>query len=315
MRAILSFVVRAAITAGAFLWIFREVDVQRLWEVSRSIHPGWLVTAVLLFGVSELLCVTRWKLLVPAHPLLSWPFLANSFFVSHFFNIFLPTTIGGDVFRAYDLIKVTGNWRDSLASILVDRLAGMAGLVTLASISWFTFPAAREDPIVRAGFLGLCGAMAIAVGILGSRRVLRTFLKPFGKIGLGTLAAHTTQFQESIVRYRRKPKILLSAFGLSVGLQFLMTGTYWAVSSGMKLGIPPVYLLLTVPIISTVAMIPVSLNGWGIREGATILFMGRVGVSAEGALSLSLVCAFIQVGYGALGGILFLTRKLRRRRR
>ncbi len=312
LRTVVSVILRAAVTAFAFWWIFREVNLEGLRAVFRSANPLWLAGAVLLFGVAQLLCVARWRLLVPKNPALTFPFLADSFLVGLFFNTFLPTTVGGDVMRSYDLIKATGNWRDSLASVLVDRIAGMAALVGLALIPWLAFAPAREDPVLRAGFFGLCVVMIGVIGLFGSRRVLRAFLKPFGKIGLGTLAAHTKQFQESIVQYRRRPKTLAWALALSFALQVLGIGMYWATSLALALKIPPTLLFLIVPIISTVAMIPLSLNGWGIREGAMILFLDRIGVAAEGALSLSLVCALIPVGFGAVGGLLFLTRRLRK---
>ncbi len=87
-----------------------------------------------------------------------------------------------------------------------------------------------------------------------------------------------------------------------------------AVSKALHLSIPVLFLLLIVPIVVTVAQLPVSLNGWGIREWAAILLFGRIGIAADKALSLSLVSAAIPLLGGAIGGILFLARKRRRHR-
>ena len=86
---------RVAITAFAFWWISRRVDLESLRHILSSASRLWLFVSVALFFLAQMGCIWRWSLLVPAHPSLTWPFLANSFFVGSFFNTFLPTTVGG----------------------------------------------------------------------------------------------------------------------------------------------------------------------------------------------------------------------------
>lgn len=312
LKGLPSLLLRLGVTVFAFGWILRSVNFSSLRQIFGSADLRWLAVGVLLFFISILGCITRWSLLAPRHPSLTWFFLADSLLVGQFFNTFLPTTVGGDVVRGYDLIKATGEWKTSLASILTDRLIGLVGFLLFALSAWAVFPPAREDPLVRAFFAGFCGLVLVTFAVLGSRRVLQGMLTPFSKIGLGQLQSHAKQFQEALRGYLSRPKQLAAAFGVTAVIQVAAILLYAAVCRALHLAVPLAYLVLTVPIIITLAQIPVSLNGWGIREGATVLFLNQIGVTTEQALSLSLVCALIPLLSALLGAGLFLLRQRRK---
>lgn len=308
-KNILSLLFRLSITVFAFWWIFRSVDRGALREVFRSIGIPWLAVGAFCFFLGQAGCIFRWRLLAPRHPPLKWTFFANSHFIAHFFSTFLPTTVGGDVVRGYDLIKATGEWKGALASVLADRLAGFSGFFLFAGAAWMVFPPAREDPLMRMAFAGFCGLGAVIFAVFGSRRVLRGMLAPFGKIGLGQLQSHAKQFQEALRSYLGRPRLLLAVLGVTAVIQFCVILMFWATTQALHLAVPLAYLVLIVPIIFILAQVPVSLNGWGIREGATVLFLGRIGVAAEQALSLSLLCALIPMLSAFVGAVLFLKKR------
>ena len=310
LKGLPGLLLRLGVTVFAFGWILRSIDPGSIREIFRSASVPWLLAAVALFSVSQTGCITRWKVLVPPHRLLTWLFLANSYFVANLFNLFLPTTVGGDVVRGYDLIKATGEWKTSLASILMDRLIGFLGFLLFALGAWVFFPPAREDPLIRTAFAGFCGLVAVTFSVLGSRRVLQGMLMPFGKIGLGQLQSHAAQFQEALRGYLSRPKQLAAAFGMTFLAQVAAILMYSAICRALHLPVPLIYLVLVIPIIITIAQIPISLNGLGIREGATVLFLGRIGVTAEQSVSLSLLGGLlIPLLPALLGAVLFLLRR------
>jgi glycosyltransferase 2 family protein len=315
LKEISSFLARVGITLFAFWWIFRMVEVESLKEALRSADMSWLLVSLAFFTAAQLAGIIRWALLVPKHAAVTFGFLTNAYFVAAFFNTILPTTVGGDVVRGYDLIKATGEWKNSLASVLMDRLLGVAGFLAFGVAAWVGFPPAREDPVIRIGFYGFCGVVALTFSILGSRKMLQTLLRPFSKIGLGTLHSHAKQFQESLLAYFKQPKRLLPAFGMSLLVQTLAILMFAAVVKAFSLPIPLLFLILAVPIIVTISQLPISLNGWGLREGATILMLQRINIEPAQALSVSLLCGVIPLASGVVGGLLFLARQKRRKKR
>ncbi len=314
-RTVISFLIRAGITFFAFWWVLKSVDTQALVAALRSADLTWLALSIVVFFVSQFVCILRWSLLVPKHPAVTPPFLIRTFFIASFFNTILPTTVGGDVIRGYEMIKATGQWRESLASILMDRLLGVVGFLTFGLSAWIIFTPAREDPVLRMGFYGFCGIVAATFAILGSRQVLNKMLKPFSRIGLGQLESHAKQFQESLLNYLRHPQQLARAFGVSIGVQTLTIFMFAAVAKALNLPIPLLFMILVVPIVVTVAQLPISLNGWGIREGAVILILSRINIGSAEALSLSLIAAVIPLLSGLVGAALFLTQRRRKKRR
>ncbi len=211
IKTVLPLLIKTAVTATAFWLVLRMVDLSELLRTMRSVNPAWLAAAVVSFFAAQSACVIRWRILLNLGKPVSWAFAARAFFVASFFNFFLPTTIGGDLVRVYDTVKETGDWRRSLASVLIDRLFGLAGFLIFAGAAWLLFPAARADALIRTGLIILGILLISALAVLNSRRALNLLLKPFDKIGLGQIEAHSKQFQETIFSYRKQPKILAQA--------------------------------------------------------------------------------------------------------
>lgn len=312
-KNILSLTGRIVITVLAFAWILQLVDLSQLKSIFAAADHFWLAVAVGSYFTALIFCIFRWRFLVPEHPALTLGFLTNSFFVACLFNTILPTTIGGDVIRGYDLIKATGKWRESLASIFLDRMIGLVGFLFFALLAWAIYPAAREDPFILNAFIGYCILVIILFGVLGSKRMLTASLKPFGKIGLGSLSSHAKQFQETLLDYRHKPKQLAGATLMSLGVQLTRILMFIAVVKAFALPVPILFLMLVVPIIMLVTQIPLSLNGLGIREIATIQFLARVDIGASEATAVSLVCSVIPFLSAIIGAVFLLTRQKKKK--
>ncbi len=313
IKPVLPLLIKSAVTATAFWLVLRMVDLSELLRTLRAVNPAWLAAAVAAFFAAQAACIIRWKILLNSGKPVSWAFAARAFFVASFFNLFLPTTIGGDFVRVYDTVKETGDWRHSLASILIDRLFGLAGFLLFAGGAWLLFPAARADALIQTGLLVLAILLVSALAVLNSRRALNLLLKPFDKIGLGQIEAHSKQFQETIFSYRKQPKILAQALTATTFVQIGAVLIYWSVCNAFRLEVPLVFLFVTVPVIIASAQIPVSINGWGVREATTVLFLSRAGVDPHEALSVSLICGLIPLLGGFVGAILFLLKKKKKR--
>ena len=236
LKNILSVLVRFGVTVFAFWWIFRKIDGAALRGILGSLSIPWIIASILFYLMTQAGCIFRWGLLAPRHPALKWTFLANSYLVAAFFNMFLPTTVGGDVIRGYDLIKKTGEWKSSLASVLADRLAGFVGFFLFALAAWIVFPAARQDPLVRAAFGGFAALVAVTFGVLGSRRAVQWMLTPFSKIGLGQLQSHARQFQEALQTYLGRPQLLMQVMAASAFIQTCVILMFWAAGRALHRG-------------------------------------------------------------------------------
>jgi uncharacterized protein (TIRG00374 family) len=228
------------------------------------------------------------------------------YFQGAFFNLFLPTVIGGDIVRGYLIYKLTRGHDASIASILVDRLTGFAALILISVIALTCAYGTLNDPQVAFGILAIAACFAGVMLVLLNRRLTARASGLLSVIGLARFQAKLQGLVDALRRYRRHHRALAQAFLLSALLQALIIVTYYLIGVGLNLGVPLLYFFLFVPLITAVAMLPVSVAGLGVREGGVIYFFGKVGVDAATALGMSLVWFSLTLLVSSLGGLAFL---------
>jgi len=260
-----------------------------------------------LYILGYLISTFRWQRLLLAEgirlPL--WR-LTLVYFEAAFFNLFLPTLIGGDIVRGYAIYRITQGHDASIASILADRLSGFAALVGIALIALGLAYGQIRDPQVAVMILAVAAAFTVMIAVLLDDRMKGRASGLLRIIGLTRFQAKLHGMVEALQRYRGHRRALAQAVVLSVLLQALIIVTYYLIGAGLNLGVPIAYFFLYVPLITFVAMLPVSVAGLGVREGGVVYFFARVGVDAATALTMSLVWFSLTLVVSVLGGLAFL---------
>jgi uncharacterized protein (TIRG00374 family) len=260
-----------------------------------------------LYILGYLISTFRWQRLLLAEgirlPL--WR-LTLVYFEAAFFNLFLPTLIGGDIVRGYAIYRITRGHDASIASILADRLSGFAALVGIALIALGLAYGQIHDPQVAGMILAVAAAFTLMIAVLLDDRMKERASGLLRIIGLTRFQAKLHGMVEALQRYRGHRRALGQAIALSVLLQVLIIVTYYLIGSGLNLGVPIAYFFLYVPLVTFAAMLPVSVAGLGVREGGVVYFFARVGVDAATALTMSLVWFSLTLIVSGLGGLAFL---------
>ena len=208
--------------------------------------------------------------------------------------------------RGYTIYRMTDGQDASIASIVVDRLTGFAALVGIALVSVAAASRTMRDPQVAAMILAVALIFAAALGVLLSARIMSWATRLLAVLGARRIQARLDGLVEAVHRYRQHRSALRLALLLSVLLQALIIVTYYLVGVGMRLDISIGYFFLFVPLITVVAMLPVSVAGLGVREGGVIYFFAKAGVNPAVALSMSLVWFSLALFVSSLGGLAFL---------
>ncbi len=286
-----------------FLQVDRAVFVRTLQTMPLKLFLG----CVGLYLLGYLISTVRWQRLLLAEgirlPL--WR-LALGYFEGAFFNLFLPTLIGGDIVRGYAIYKITQGHDASIASILVDRLSGFAALVAIALVALSLAYGEIRDPQVAAMILGVAAAFVVMIAVLLNKRVKERASGLLRRIGLTRFQAKLQGMVEALHRYRGHRRALAQALLLSALLQALIIVTYYWIGAGLNVGVPIAYFFLYVPLITFVAMLPISVAGLGVREGGAVFFFSKVGVDTATALSMSLAWFSLSLIVSSLGGLAFL---------
>lgn len=248
---------------------------------------GWFAAAVGVLLASQVTAGVRWRLLLHGagldRPL---PATVRAYLVGAFANNFLPTSFGGDFARAWLLAKPGPPLVRALLSVVVDRFLAFWCLI---AISWLSLAA---DPDVVPGSLALALLGVTAGGLAMSALLLWYAMR--GGAGLARrlperLLGWARETRETLHLYRRRPRVLALAVLLGLAFQALAVLAVWMVARSIDVEAPFALLAVVAPLVLVVTLVPISVAGFGVREGGMVLLLGAADYTATEATLLSLV--------------------------
>jgi len=314
-RSLAITLVKAIVSIGLLALLFSRVDVSRLWGVARNASLGWLAFALLLYLAMLLASALRWGVLLRAqHVRLPFSFLTQSFLVATFFNNFLPSNIGGDVIRIADSAKAAGSKTLATTVVLIDRGLGVLGLALIAATGATIMQRMAVGPvgpgILWAGF-GL-GAIIATPALLMPEAVTK-LLQPLRVFHREWVDERIEKLTYALTRFKETPTALAACFAGAVVVQAILVLFYVAIARSMNIPIGFAELAVIVPVSFIVQMVPLSVNGFGIREATFGFYFTRLGLPLESALVVSFVGAALIMLFSLSGGIAYLSRAARSR--
>jgi uncharacterized membrane protein YbhN (UPF0104 family) len=312
-RSALLWTLKIGVSAGLLYLLFVRIDVANLWRLIRSASPVWVAVALGLYLLMLLVSTWRWKLLLSAqHVPVGFGALMNSFLVAVFANNFLPSNIGGDVMRIRDTARAAGSKTLATAVVLFDRGMGVLGLAFVAACG-STLAARRSEAIGPLGptllWSGLAGILALVVLVLALPRMLGVLIRPVRAIHPEWIDQRTATITAALLRFRQAPGALVAGFGGGILVQAILVGYYAAVASAIHLSVPIGHLAILVPVSFIVQMMPLSLNGLGVREATFGLYLSKIGIPLESAMALSFIGAALVMLFSMSGAAAYLTRR------
>ena len=310
--------VKISISLILLVVLFRQIEISRLWATARRASLVWLSAALGVYSVALVASTWRWHLLLDAQQVpVRRRSLLGSFMVANFFNNFLPSNIGGDVIRISDTAKPAQSTTRAAAVVLMDRALGLMALVFVAAIGASAAGAVHPSalPIWPMWlWIGLLvGAAASAPAVFapaGFGRLLRP-LMVFHPEWVGDRIEKLT---DVLSRFRAQPAALAGCFGWAIFVQATMVLFYFAVAYALHLSVTLSDLAVIVPISFVVQMLPVSVNGFGVREATFSFYFTRIGQPIEAALLVSLVPQALIMLFSLTGAAVYMRRAHRHAR-
>ncbi|KUO73767.1 MAG: hypothetical protein APF81_02290 [Desulfosporosinus sp. BRH_c37] len=284
-------------------WLFVKVPWERVWPVWQQLSPGAWLAAVLLTVLAMVVSAYKWQLIL-TEPGMETPklgFLLRIYFIGLFFNNFLPSGMGGDVVRIALTARKTGT-AVAAASVVTERIWASLGLIVLCLIGFFSFQQAMGRVAVVIPVLAVV-VLSLTVLLLfpGWGRFLLRYLTRHPKVAGGL-----TSFLDVLERYRSRPGILTQVFVWSVVFQGIIVVMNYLLFLGMGVDISWSLCLSLIPLISALAMVPISINGLGLREWSYVVLFTPWGVEAPEALAISLTFFLVVAFVSLLGGFFYL---------
>lgn len=308
--------VKVAVSGGLLYVLLARVDLARLWEIARTASVPWLLAAIGLYFAMVLVSAWRWGLLLDAqHVPVGFGALTSSFLVATFFNNFLPSNIGGDVIRIRDTSRAAGSKTLATTVVLVDRGIGLLGLVLVAALGT-TLASLASEAIGPVGpgvlWIALAGALAVAAPAVLRPDAVARLLRPLRALHQEWVEERVGRLTQALAKFRAAPQALVTCFIGAVLVQAVLVAFYAAVAHGLDVPVPAAHLAIIVPISFVVQMLPVSVNGFGVREATFALYFREIGLPLEQAIALSFVGAVLIMLFSVSGAMVYAARGRRR---
>ena len=265
----------------------------------------WLGVAAGLTLAGIVLSAVRWQKVLEALEISSkLPRLVSHNLAGQFVSNVLPTTIGGDVLRVNRLSRDTGESPGTFASVVLERLTGWLVLPVITIVGFAVNPGLRHlGSATRVALALALGTLVLLLGVLaaaGSSRIGGRFATSAGwRRFIG--AVHL-----GIDRLRSHPGAAANV--LAAGFAYQLALVLAAVAAAQSLGLRPAgltELLAFFPAVLIAQVLPISMSGLGVREGAFVLFLGPLGVASEQAIALGLLLYLLNLAVSLLGAPAF----------
>jgi hypothetical protein len=287
---------RVGVAAALFAWLGSQIEWEKLKETVARADATLALLGLLVLWLGLAIAVFRWRRVLHAlGSSMGTGEIGRVFGSGLFLSLFLPTGIGGDVYR---LARVSqggfGTARGAL-SLLAERGIGLLALVLLVSPVVAVHPITRDlwplALVLGGGGLGAIAAVALWGGPIAglvARRVpaLAPALGPASWSALG----------------RQAPAV----FGLSLLIHLTTVGANLLFARALHVALSPWDALALIPLVILAGQVPISPGGLGVREAGFVYFLGRAGIAKEPALAVGLAWLAALYLTGAVGALLFL---------
>ena len=283
------------------------MDGREFLRVISSAKPGLLIAALGLQAFSIVLSILRWRIILANFSVqVRLVTLSRLTLIGAFFNLFMPSAIGGDFFRAYYLSKRKGRGMSTtLTATFLERSSGLCALLTIGTLAsaWNRMSIQGIDTLY---FFLVLDALYLMVSVMMFHpgfhlRVKRLFDRFFWR----EMEAKLQLVADGLERLRRNVSSLFGALSLSLVIQLLSVLIIWIVGRSIGVEAPFSVFLMFIPLVNLTIMIPLTINGLGLREGAYYLLFSQIGVPVEMSVTLALLNALVMGSAGIPGAMIY----------
>ena len=303
VRKRLIYALKLIVTAALITVIVRHVDLEEFLNAVRGMKWRYVLGSLGLLFTGVVVSTFKWQQLLMVHgvrfglmQLLRW------YLVGTFIGSFLPSTIGGDGYRIFKTMSNPRSKTSAVLAVFVERMTGLLAMVILgyvAAISAYLY----DQHTLAYGFATI-GTIVLLGGLVALVAAL------YGKLGRRLLAMKFVPdpiktFIDHAGEYKSQPVPILVTMVLSFLFHSIRIASAWLLLRGFGVEIRIDQLALVSTITPMIAMIPISLNGWGLQEGSMLFLFQQFGVSSAVALAVPLIIRVNMVCITLLGGLIY----------
>jgi len=307
MSTRLTILLKSIVAVGLLGFLLWRMDLTELVEVFSTAKWLFVFSAALIhFGIVGI-STSRWRIILANFSIkIGFISAAQLLLIGYFFNLFLPSSFGGDFVRSFYLAKqVNRGMSTSLMTTGLDRAAGMTGLLLIGLLAVNIHPAEIEGVSLRLIFIAISSAFGFGLIIVFNSKVHSYFVRILQRFRLKGIEEKLEQvFQGINCLWRNKPAMVVAVL-YSLCIQGAVIICMWIAARALDISAPFSVFLVFIPIINLAVTVPLTINGIGLRESAYTLLFSQLGVPMEKAFALSLLNFLVVASTSVIGGVVY----------
>jgi glycosyltransferase 2 family protein len=294
MHKYLKFILKLAVSLGFAAWIILKTDWAQVWQYAQEISL-WKMALYIFFIIFGMVVSSyKWKMLGDFKNIKHshWDYF-RFYQAGTFINNFMPSFIGGDTFRAYQIGRSEKKYVEAVSTVLIDRFTGLVGSTILVVV----FSLLNFQAIMHNKLLLIIDAIII-IFLIGDLFLDRIHRFSFWK----KISPHLPQKIVSLFAE-------IDGYGNGNGSHILRRTTWWGMVFGVIGVAIPNYILFwalgihvgildylsVIFLISIITAVPISVNNIGVKEWAYVTFFGAFGANAAAMVTISVLSRFVQM--------------------
>lgn len=275
------------------------IDLGRMWTILLKADVLLLILALMITTCNRILMAIKWNILLRAKGIhLSWNEVTRIYYTSTFLGLFLPPTVGMDTVKAYRVSRKGADLTDVISSIVMERVLGMIALLVFGIMGGIIFITMYAD--VDFNMMSVL-RLFVALAIGGVLLFVVSLSKSFGAVVLkffdivpkrGKYVRKASEKLEilyrSFHRYSENKGVIGVFFMLTCVENVLPIIRPFIIALALDAYVPLSYLFVIVPIELVLIRLPISFDGFGIREGIFVYFLALIGMGPDVAFTIGL---------------------------
>ncbi len=309
-RKWVSFTIRASVTILIFTFLLRSISWPKLFSTLTHAHHAALLMSLAVGGMCVVFSAYSWRSLVLAERIQAdLARLIHLYLVGMAFSQFLPSSMGGDVAKAYYIGKDSGNMAGAASSVLLSRIIGFLGMLLVAFPSLLVWHTMFQQSITI-GFLllSLLLVTMVASALVASALLPRLSIRFLHmKWFHNRIVITALEIGQALTYAIRRPRSLAAATSFAILFWISSFLNYYGYAMALHMQVPLPFYIIAISFVSIVAFFPISINGYGVREGALVYVFSTMHVPASTSLLLAFLADIQVLLFGLLGGCIYLT--------
>ncbi len=303
----LSVLIRVALTLLLFALLFKSLSWSSLFELLGNVRRALVLMGLIIGAAGVVISSYQWRSLLQSERIrFDLADLIDLYLVGTAFSHFLPTGMGGDAIKAMYVGRKAGNTGGAASAVVMSRVTGFFGMLAIATVilivEYTHFSRALVLEFVLLSLLVggmMCGAL-LSVTLLP-----RMLPGKWSRLVQWKVFLSITRIGDALRASATRPRSL--AIATLFGVLFWITAclNYYSYAIAIGVSVPLYFYFVAIPFVSLVTFLPISINGFGVRESAFVSLFATVHIPAASSLLIVLLMDAQVIFFGVLGGCIY----------